>query len=107
MKIVVTLWFAKQLRQLNKKYPSIAKDYEELLVELDKNPTLGTPLGRDCYKIRIAISAKNRGKSGGGRVISCVKIQDGNIFLLDIYDKSEKDSISDKRILELLEQIKI
>jgi hypothetical protein len=29
-----------------------------------ENPTQGTPLGKDCYKIRMAISSKNKGKNG-------------------------------------------
>jgi len=31
---------------------------------------MGTPLGNDVYKIRLAIASKNKGKSGGARVIS-------------------------------------
>lgn len=74
----------------------------ELGKELAKNPTIGTPLGNDVYKIRLAIASKNKGKNGGARVISFVKIIDETIFLLSIYNKGEKDTISDKEIEELL-----
>ena len=63
---------------------------------------MGTPLGNDVYKIRLAIASKNRGKSGGARLITFVKIVDETIFLLSIYNKGDKDSISDKEIEDLL-----
>jgi small subunit ribosomal protein S16 len=49
-----------------------------------------------------AIAAKNKGKSGGARLISFVKIIDETVFLLSIYNKGEKDTISDKEIEELI-----
>jgi hypothetical protein len=75
---------------------------QSLVKNLPKNPTIGTPLGNDVYKIRLAIASKNKGKNGGARVISFVKIIDETIFLLSIYNKGEKDTISDKEIEELL-----
>ena len=59
------------------------------------NPQAGEPLGRDCFKVRMRIAAKNKGKSGGARVLTCVKVVGETIFLLTIYDKSEQESISD------------
>ena len=53
-------------------------------------------------KIRLAISSKNKGKSGAARVISFVKIIDETVYLLSIYDKGEKETLSDKEIKELL-----
>ena len=50
-----------------KKYPSLFKDIDQLTESLQENPTIGKPLGKDCYKIRMAISSKNQGKSGGAR----------------------------------------
>jgi hypothetical protein len=41
-----------------------------IIDELTENPTLGTPIGKDCYKLRIAIASKNKGKSGGARMIT-------------------------------------
>lgn len=65
--------FDKELKKLAKKYPSIKQDLIELVEEIIEDPFLGEPLGRDCYKIRMTISSKNKGKSGGSRVITCVK----------------------------------
>jgi hypothetical protein len=61
--------------------------------------------GKDCYKIRLSITSKRRGKSGGARLITCLKIKDKNVFLLTIYDKSEKEDISDKELNQLLKYI--
>jgi len=50
----------------------------------------------------MAITSKGKGKSGGSRVITCVKVLADSVFLLSIYDKGDKESISDKKIDELL-----
>ena len=105
-KIELTDNFKKEAKKLIKKYASLRAEIAELGKELTENPALGIPLGSDVYKIRLAIASKNKGKSGGARVISFVKIIDQTIFLLSIYDKGNKDSISDKEIEELLKGYK-
>jgi len=94
--IVATKFFVKELKKLAKRYPAIKQDILELVEQLQEVPTIGTPLGNDCFKIRIRITGKNKGKSGGGRVITCVKITNEMVVLLAIYDKSELDNITDK-----------
>ena len=76
-----------------------------LIASLEVKPEQGTPLGQGCFKIRVAIRSKNRGKSGGARVITCVKLVQNNVFLLSVYDKADRESISDKELTELLKQI--
>lgn len=77
-----------------------------LISELEENPQQqGTPLGDNCYKIRISISSKGKGKSGGARVITHIVVKDLTVFLLTIYDKSEKENITDKELQELLSQL--
>ena len=68
--------FRKAFKRLRKKYPTIIKDLAFLLSELTENPFIGDQLGNNCYKVRMAITAKGKGKSGGARVITCVKIVD-------------------------------
>ena len=56
-------------------------------------------------KIRMSIHSKGKGKSGGARVITfsvVVAIEETEINLLYIYDKSERESISMSEIQELL-----
>lgn len=103
--ILPTPDFEKALRRLVRKYPSLKKEYGELVSELKENPQIGDPLGRNCYKIRIAIKSKGKGKRGGARVITFVAVVHELVYLLSIYDKSEKENISDKELKFLLEQI--
>jgi mRNA-degrading endonuclease RelE of RelBE toxin-antitoxin system len=100
--VYTTDFFDKELKRLSKKYPSVKNDYKALVDSLKEEPKQGQPLGKDCYKIRMAITSKGKGKSGGSRVISCVKIVAGSVFLLSIYDKGDKESISEKELDELL-----
>lgn len=104
--IIATPPFERELKQLSKKYPSLKKDIAALGTEILTNPKLGTPVGHGCYKIRMAISSKGKGKSGGARVITHVKITATTIFLLSIYDKSETDTISDEEIIARVKRLK-
>jgi len=103
MNIVATDTFERDLKRLVKKYPSLRTEFSALVDSLMEDPTQGTPLGRDCFKIRLRIASKGRGKSGGGRVITCVKILHETAYLLTLYDKSEQESIDDRELDALLE----
>ncbi len=94
-KISYTHPFAKELKHLAKKYPSIKADVSNLIKELQINPLMGIPIGNNFYKIRLAIQSKGKGKSGGARVITYVQVVNENIFLIAIYNKSESGNISD------------
>lgn len=94
--IEVTAHFTKQLKRLVKKFPSLKNEFHELVSTLKENPEQGTYIGNNCYKIRMSISSKGRGKSGGARVITHVQIIETKVFLLSIYDKSELNDIGDK-----------
>lgn len=102
MIIQPTLDFVRDLKKLKKKFPSINKDLNDLKIALLNNPKMGIALGRDCYKIRMAIGSKGKGKSGGARVITFLKIENDIIYLLTIYDKSQTENISDNVIDDLI-----
>lgn len=104
MAILLTQSFKKEVKRLSKKYPSLSADLRRLMADLEANPQLGEPLGQDCYKIRLRIMSKNRGKSGGSRVISYVQIIDDTVYLLKMYDKSEQSTISDNELDGLIEE---
>src|SRR5688572_29681275 len=91
--------FEKQFKRYYKKFPSLKSELADLIDQLKEQPNIGTPLGRDCYKIRIAIASKGKGKSGGARVITCVVVREKEVYLLYIYDKSEQSDISEKELL--------
>lgn len=101
--VIATEPFERKLKRLAKKYKSLASDFTSVIDELIENPTLGTPIGKDCYKLRIAIASKGKGKSGGARIITYVRIVKQTVFLMDIYDKSEQANISDKEIQMLID----
>lgn len=100
-----TSFFGKQLKRLSKKYPSLKKEFAELISSLKTNPIQGTSLGNNCYKIRLSIASKNKGKSGGARVISHIQIIEKKVYLLSVYDKSEQPDISDKDLIEWLQML--
>jgi len=113
----ITRSFKTAAKPLLKKHHSLSKDLLNLEKELTKTPQLGTSLGHDAYKIRLKISSKGKGKSGGARVISFVetniigvaeKISDEEIIvnLLTIFDKGDIENISDKELKELIKNIK-
>lgn len=99
--------FDRGLKRLAKHYSSFKNDYASLLDELERNPQLGTDLGGGLRKIRLRITSKGKGKSGGARVITFTVIvseQEATLNLLYIYDKAERSSISEKEISQLLRQ---
>lgn len=88
-----------------KKYPSLKKEYIDLVESLENNPEQGTVLGDKCYKIRLAIASKGKGKFGGARITANLFIEDDAVYLLTIYDKSEKSNLTDAKLVELLKQV--
>jgi mRNA-degrading endonuclease RelE of RelBE toxin-antitoxin system len=97
--------FERQAKRLIKKYHSLQKELLALIQELKEDPEQGTSLGNNCYKIRLSISSKGKGKSGGARIITNIVISDETVYLLSIYDKSEQGDISNKELQELLKAV--
>ena len=99
-KILRTTEFSNELKQLDKKHVSMRQDFANLIESLEANPVQGEALGANCYKVRVAIKSKGKGKSGGARAITCVYVADEELILVSIYDKSDQSTIS-------IEEIKI
>ncbi len=104
-KVEATPEFLSEAKKLSKKYPSLKNDIAYLANQLADNPKQGTPLGKDAFKIRLAITSKAKGKSGGARVITCVKIISAVVYLVSIYDKSVQNIISNKEIKERINNL--
>jgi mRNA-degrading endonuclease RelE of RelBE toxin-antitoxin system len=96
--------FEREIKRLKKRYASLPNDFAVLLDQLEAEGTVGIPLGRNCYKIRLAIASKGKGKSGGARVITYVRVLAGVVTLLSIYDKSESDTLRDTERDALLKE---
>ena len=97
--------FKRNAKKLNKKYPSLTADLRALQTELLKNPTLGESLGDNRYKIRLKITSKGQGKSGGGRVITYLKRIDDELWLLTLYDKAEMENVNDAFLDDLVKKL--
>lgn len=102
-KVIPTPLFERELKRLSKRHISIKGDLAKLTASLEKTPSLGESLGNNCYKIRMAISSKKKGKSGGARIITYLKVLSNKIFLISIYDKT--DTIADNEIIERIRDL--
>ena len=104
-KVEATPEFLKEAKKLTKKYPSLKMILQSMAVSFQKIPHKELHLARVIYKIRLAISSKGRGKSGGARVVTCVKIVSAVVYLVSICDKSVQSDISDKELKERISQL--
>lgn len=94
MEVIATHIFIRSAKAIAKKYRSFNEDYHKLIDELTKNPHLGIDLGSGYRKVRMAISSKGKGKSGGCRVITFDMLErQGKLYLIYAYDKSEYSNI--------------
>lgn len=105
LKIELTSKFKRKAKGLLKKYPSFKQELDDLITKLEEDPTHGTSIKHDCYKIRLAIASKGKGKSGGARAITHLHVTDTTVYLIYIYDKSDQENISDKELLELVKDL--
>lgn len=106
MEIIATKAFIRSAKPLAKKYRSFNSDYQQLLEELSANPLMGIDLGNGYRKVRMAITSKGKGKSGGSRVITLNMLERNDcLYLLYIYDKSESDNIVLSVIKSLVEEM--
>ena len=83
------------------------QDFAGLLESLRREPQQGVDLGRGLHKVRMAISSKGKGKSGGARAITLTVLiseTDTNIVLLTIYDKSECENLTDKELADIVKK---
>lgn len=95
--------FEIQFKRYKKKFSSLQSD---LKLFTDSLPEVNAVnLGGGLRKCRLPVKSKNKGKSGGFRVIYfevLIAVDHQNITLLFIYDKSERSSITKKEIDDIL-----
>ena len=91
-----------------KKYKKILDDIESLFPDLEADNFLGDklagfnlPEGAALYKVRIANTSANVGKSNGFRLIYYLAIED-EIYLLTIYSKKDDERIPNDAQIALL-----
>ena len=101
--------FDKKLKQYKKKNPLLKRDYSELLDLLETNPSPRTaiPLKDKVYKIRMANSSANKGKSAGYRVYYFYKDENDTLILFYMHSKNDEANINDVRLDKLIVECKI
>ncbi len=99
---VETAIFEKELKRLSKKYKSLKEDILNLKNHIEQNPNLGIDLGNGFKKIRMSITSKGKGKSGGARIVTqnvIIAQNEHKVIMVILWDKSEIDSV-DVKILK-------
>jgi mRNA-degrading endonuclease RelE of RelBE toxin-antitoxin system len=92
---------------LAKKFPSLKNEFAQLIAVLSADPKSGTFIGNNCYKIRLAINSKGKGKRGGARVITYMYIETETVYLLTIYDKGEKADLKPNELKDMIESLEL
>ncbi|MFA7069937.1 MAG: hypothetical protein WC144_03750 [Sulfurimonas sp.] len=96
--------FDKQFKQLAKKYNLIKVDLKDFTDNFEEYHSLSTSIKNNIYKIRVANSNKNKGKSAGYRIYYYLKVKE-TTYLLTIYDKSQFESIDEDILMELIKEL--
>ena len=97
--------FAKEAKRLAKKYPSFKQDYKDFILSIKNNPLQGDEITKNIRKIRMAIKAKGKGKSGGARVITfniLTEIENGQVVFLLLYDKEDASTVKVNVVKQLV-----
>jgi hypothetical protein len=100
-----TTEFNKEFKRLAKKYKSLSSDLLEFKEEFDNNPIVGIDLGANLRKIRVSIKSKNKGKSGGARIIVydlVATVEENAVILVLIFDKNETNNVSNDELKSIL-----
>lgn len=100
--VIPTPYFIKLFKKLSRRYPSLKDDLKHLVTLLQENPDHGIALGHGLFKIRMAISSKGKGRSGGARVITFWVSEEKEVYLVHIYDKSRLENLTKDQIMTLL-----
>lgn len=108
--IIPTPDFEKSFKALAKRHRSIKTDILNFTRSLSVNPFQGDELYPGIRKIRMAITSKGKGKSGGARVITYTiatsKI-DGTVYLIDIYDKTDFSTVDTAILRDIIADLNL
>ncbi len=106
--IITTAYAKVGIKKLSKRYKGFDEDIKAFRDGLKANPLQGTELAPGIRKIRMAVTAKGRGKSGGARVITfnaLVTEQEGTIYLLLIYDKADTSNVKINVVKKIIQEM--
>lgn len=108
--VFTTAGFEKEAKALSKRYRSLKTDLNAFIESLEENPFQGDELSPGIRKIRMAITSKGRGKSGGARIITYTIVTDektGRVYLVDIYDKSDFSTVDISAIKSIIKDLNL
>ncbi|MDE7375919.1 MAG: type II toxin-antitoxin system RelE/ParE family toxin [Muribaculaceae bacterium] len=94
--VTTTPEFESQAKALQKRHRSFKNDLKDLVISLAEDPFQGVELSPGIRKVRMAITSKGRGKSGGARVITYTVVtaeMAGRVYLMNVSDKSDFSSV--------------
>ena len=101
--------FSRRAKKYARKFKSFAADFSNFVLMIKANPYQGVDLGGGKRKVRLVVASKNKGKSGGFRVITYNVVENADksvaVYLITIYDKSEYSSVSDSYINQIIENL--
>jgi hypothetical protein len=72
---------------------------------IEENPDIGVDLGNGFKKIRMSITSKGKGKSGGARVVTqniIINKEEHKIIMVILWDKSEVENVDIKILKDLI-----
>lgn len=107
-KVGTTEPFQRSAKALFKRHRSFKEDLDKLISSLEENPFQGVEIAPKLRKIRMAITSKGRGKSGGARVITytiAISESSGTVYLADVYDKNDYSTIDAGMLLRAIEEL--
>ena len=108
--IIPTPYFARSLKILAKRHKSLKQDMSVFVASLKENPLQGTEIAPNIRKVRLTIRSKGKGKSGGARIITyimAVSEEVGDVYLIDIYDKSDYDTVDVSVLKKMIAELDI
>jgi mRNA-degrading endonuclease RelE of RelBE toxin-antitoxin system len=106
IKVIESDKFAKDIKNLKKRYRAIEADTEPLIAQLEAGETPGDRITGNkypVYKVRVKNSDIKKGQSSGYRVIYYIQTPEA-ILLTNIYSKSDRANISNEEIEGIIEQ---
>lgn len=102
--------FERQAKTLQKRHRSFKDDLKTLVISLADNPFQGVELSPGIRKIRMAITSKGRGKSGGARIITYTVITaetEGQVYLMNVYDKADFSTVELSIIQQMIQGLEL
>ena len=100
--VIVLVDFRRTAKKIVRKHPKFKTDLARIVKSLKSDPTQGTAIGENRYKIRVAISGSGRGKSSGVRVYTYVVVRDAVVYLVAMHTKAERATLKDQEINTIL-----